>query len=259
MRRLLLKILGPLAPLVHSDTGTLDRWLWVKRRLPLTNNKERLLDVGCGTGAFTINADKRGYHCLALTWDEKDTKIAESRAADCNAVKSKFRVVDVRKLDLEGDLFGQFDVVLCCENIEHIIDDRKLMKDLYNTLKPGGRLLLTTPWYKYNPITLQDAGPFLSEETGWHVRRGYTRCMLEELAIQAGFQIEEIDYNVGWLSQKTIFIFQKLKFMLPVAWIAVLPLRFIVHTIDRPFTRFFNLKFFSICMEAYKPRFEATR
>ncbi|MBM3826731.1 MAG: hypothetical protein FJ410_08465 [Verrucomicrobia bacterium] len=43
MRNVLVKALGSLAPLIHSDTGTMDRWLWVKKRLTVTRNGERLL------------------------------------------------------------------------------------------------------------------------------------------------------------------------------------------------------------------------
>lgn len=176
MRNLLLRILGSLAPLIHSDTGTMDRWLWVRRRLPITRNDEQLLDVGCGTGAFSINADKRGYTCLGLTWDEPATTVATERARICKADKTSFRVVDVRQLDRQTDLIGGFDVA-------------------------------------------------------------------------------EIDYNVGWLSQKTIFIFLKLKLILPLAWLVILPLRPIVHLCARSLTRFFGQKFFSFCLVAYRPRF----
>lgn len=251
----LVKWLGALGPLIHSDTGTHDRWLWLKRRLPLTNNDEKLLDVGCGTGAFSICADKRGYHCLGLTWNEKETEIAARRAELCQVQHTAFRVVDVRKLDAESDLIGRFDVVMCCENIEHILDDRKLINDMFRVLKPGGRLLLTTPWAKYDPVTRPDAGPFLPEETGWHVRRGYTKCMLEELCQEAGFMVEEVDYTCGWLNQRTIFVFQKLKFFLPLAWVVILPMRFMVPLFDRTLTKLFNRKFFTICIEAYRPRF----
>lgn len=254
MRNALVKALGSLAPLIHSDTGTMDRWLWVKKRLAVTRNGERLLDVGCGTGAFTICAAERGYDCLGLTWDGRDQQIAQARADICGTPGARFRVVDVRRLGAEADLAGAFDVVLCCENIEHILDDRRLMHDMFRALKPGGRLLLTSPWHHYDPISPDDAGPFLKVETGWHVRRGYTRCMLEELCRDAGFMVEEIDYNVGWLSQLTIRLFQRLKFFLPLAWLAILPLRLIVPLVDRRLTILTGRKFFSICLEAYRPR-----
>jgi ubiquinone/menaquinone biosynthesis C-methylase UbiE len=38
-----------------------------------------------------------------------------------------------------------FDVVICFQLIEHIQDDKTLLKEIYRVLKPGGKLLLTTP------------------------------------------------------------------------------------------------------------------
>ena len=66
----------------------------------------------------------------------------------------------------------QFDVAICTENIEHILNDFKLVRDIADCLKPGGRLLLTTPNYNYRAITSNDNGPFCATETGGHVRRG---------------------------------------------------------------------------------------
>jgi ubiquinone/menaquinone biosynthesis C-methylase UbiE len=38
-----------------------------------------------------------------------------------------------------------FDVVICFQLIEHIQDDHTLLKEIFRVLKPGGKLLLTTP------------------------------------------------------------------------------------------------------------------
>ena len=54
-----------------------------------------------------------------------------------------FEICDVRELDQHEFYRGQFHVVLCTENIEHIIDDFRLMRAMAACLRPGGRLLLT--------------------------------------------------------------------------------------------------------------------
>src|SRR5689334_24813866 len=173
-KSLLVRVFGFPATLVHGDTLVLDRWRWLKNRLPLTANGERLLDVGCGTGAFTIGAARRGYRALGLSWDERNQATAQYRAELCRTPGASFDVLDVRRLDTRSDLRDAFDVALCLECVEHILDDRKLIRDIAACLKPGGRLLLTTPNYDYRAITREDNGPFALAETGWHVRRGYT-------------------------------------------------------------------------------------
>src|SRR5262249_48795669 len=153
------------ATLVHGDTLVLDRWFWVCRYLPVTRNGERLLDVGCGTGAFTIGASRRGYRSVGLSWDVRNQTVAQERASLCGVSSDiEFPIQDVRQLDRREDLKDQFDFVCCLEIIEHILDDRKLMRDMAFCLKPGGRLLLTTPSYYYHAITGGDNGPFLVEE-----------------------------------------------------------------------------------------------
>src|SRR4051812_40714756 len=118
----LVRLFGFPATLIHGDTLVLDRWLWLRARLPRTLDQMRLLDVGCGTGAFTIGAARRGYTSVGLSWDSRNQQIATERAALCRATGATFSVQDVRELFSRGDYSESFDVVLCFETIEHVID-----------------------------------------------------------------------------------------------------------------------------------------
>ncbi|MBF0288333.1 MAG: class I SAM-dependent methyltransferase [SAR324 cluster bacterium] len=253
-KSLLVKMIGFPATLIHGDTLVLDRWLWLKKRLPQTNNQEKLLDIGCGTGAFTIGAALRGYYTLGLSWDERNQKVASERAKMCNADSASFEVLDVRKLDTRDDLKGVFDIAICFENIEHIINDRKLIQDIVTCLKPGGRLLLTTPYLLFRPITSGDNGPFSEVEDGGHVRRGYTKSMLEELCQHAGLVLERTSYCSGFISQKVTFLLRKLSGKHLLGWTLVLPLRILPPLFDWLITNTIHWPYFSICIEAYKPR-----
>ena len=55
-----------------------------------------MIDVGCGTGAFSIGAALRGYDTLGLSWDERNQSVAGGRAEICKANTAKFEVLDVR-------------------------------------------------------------------------------------------------------------------------------------------------------------------
>lgn len=255
-KSLLVRIFGFPATLIHGDPLISDRWRWLKKRLPEAGNGECLVDVGCGSGAFSIGAALKGYNSLGLTWDERDRNVAKERARICKANSARFEVLDVRNLDGRNDLVGQFDVAICFENIEHIINDRKLIVDIAACLKPGGRLLLTTPNMNYRPISRGDDGPFSLVEDGGHVRKGYTGAMLEELCSHAKLTPENISYCSGFLSQKITFLQRALSQIHPlVGWCAILPLRFLPPLFDTFITKLIRWPSFSICLEATKPGF----
>jgi len=251
----LVRLTGFPATLIHGDPLVLDRWLWLKSRLPKTRNNERLLDVGCGTGAFSIGAALRGYCTLGLSWDLRNQSVAKERAILCGATLVDFEVLDVRHLDHRADLVGMFDVVICLETIEHIIEDLKLMQSMTHCLKPGGRLLLTTPYLLYSAIAEGDMGPYSIVEDGWHVRRGYSKVMLEELCDRVGLRIECISYCSGYFSQKVTTVMRHLSNTNAVlAWALTLPLRALPVLLDPIVTPMINWPYYSICLEAYRPR-----
>jgi SAM-dependent methyltransferase len=254
-RSALVRLVGFPATLVHGDPLVLDRWFWLKARLPKTRNHERLLDVGCGTGAFSIGAALRGYRALGLSYDERDQAVAKERAAYCKAASAQFELLDIRELDHRVDLVGGFDVVVCLETIEHVIEDLKLMRTMARCMKPGGRLLLTTPYLLYSAISPGDMGPFSTVEDGWHVRRGYSRMMLEELCEHSGLRVERISYCSGYVSQKVAAVMRRLSAInLVLAWALILPLRALPPLLDPIITVLLGWPHYSICLEAYKAR-----
>jgi SAM-dependent methyltransferase len=254
-RNELVRLIGFPATMIHGDPLMLDRWRWLAKRLPRTANKEKLIDVGCGTGAFSIGATLRGYHVLGLSWDERNQRVAQVRAGLCHAPNANFEVLDVRQLHQRVDLLRQFDIAICLETIEHVLDDKKLVSDIARCLKPGGRLLLTTPNYYYQAITPEDNGPFPEVETGWHVRKGYTPAMLTELIEESGLICQEITYCSGYVSQKVTYLYRHLsRLHWLLGWSLTLPLRLLPPVFDGMATPLLDWPGYSICIEAFKPR-----
>ena len=56
--------------------------------------------------------------------------------------------VDIRQMDVtnlkEDD--KSFDIVICNHVLEHVLDDKKALSELYRVLKPGGTAILQTPY-----------------------------------------------------------------------------------------------------------------
>lgn len=156
---------------------------------------------------------------------------AKERAKICRAATACFETFDIRFLDRRRDLHNCFDTAICLEVVEHILDDRKFVQDVAACLKPGGRLLLTTPNFNYRPITRGDNGSWPQDEG--HVRKGYSEDNLAELFHQAGLVWDVVSYCTGFLSQKITWLYRTLGRIHPLfAWAAILPLRVIPPVLD---------------------------
>jgi len=101
---------------------------------------ERVLDVGCGWGAFPVHAAKRhGVHVTGITLSEPQAERARRRAEEEGvADRVDIRVMDYRELAGE-----RFDAIASIGMVEHVgvsnID--AYAGTLARLLEPGGRLL----------------------------------------------------------------------------------------------------------------------
>ena len=104
-----------------------------------------VMDAGCGNGSF-----------LALFQDRKWSLHGSDLSPSGIAVaRETFPNIDFFLADgqnLYADFLatvGPVDVVLSTEVIEHIYDPRGFLRNCYELLKPGGILVLTTPYHGY--------------------------------------------------------------------------------------------------------------
>ena len=59
---------------------------------------------------------------------------------------------------------NSFDVILCYHVLEHIIDDRKAMRELFRVLKPGGWAILQSPMDLKRNKTFEDSHVVLPQD-----------------------------------------------------------------------------------------------
>jgi SAM-dependent methyltransferase len=138
--------------------------------------RERLLEVGCGAGALLFDLAERGFPCEALETSVAAFELAAELHRDSPLVTIHHR---------EDAAWAEaFDYVLAFEVLEHIEDDSAALACWRSWLKPDGYLMLSVPAHP---------GMWNAHDV-WagHYRR-YERSGLASLLEQAGFQVEKFE------------------------------------------------------------------
>jgi len=153
---------------------------------------KRVLDVGCSSGYLAQPLSERGNTIVGIELDPEAARAAEQF---CERVL----VGDVETMELPLEP-GSFDVVLCGDLIEHLRDPVAALARLRLFLKPGGRVVLSTPNIANWAIRLSllggrwrytDRG--ILDRTHTHL---FTRATLDEALRRAGYEHVEIDFSV---------------------------------------------------------------
>jgi len=110
--------------------------------LVLSVAHETVLDIGCASGRQVFAL---APHCERVT----GVDIADSFIRECEVQRRRRQVQNVSfKAATFHDLPDQrFDVVLCAEVLEHVIDLDGDIKRMDGRVRPGGHIVITTPHF----------------------------------------------------------------------------------------------------------------
>ena len=184
-----------------------DRLKKIIRNLSKYNDDtvDRLLDVGCGDGDFTMLLKKvlDVKEVYGIDISPKAVEIANKKGFTAVQVD-----IDAEKFSFED---GYFDIIVCGEVIEHLFDPDHLLDEIYRVLKRKGICLLTTPnlaaWYNRVALLLgyqpYKSAPSLKNEWvgklfgkehsgGEHIRHFTTRA-LKDLIKEHNFRIKYLE------------------------------------------------------------------
>jgi SAM-dependent methyltransferase len=161
-------------------------WFVGKRRIahnlieefvPL-DQKEAILDVGCGTGATTCFLDHYGWaHGIdisetALCFCQKRALTRLSRAS---ALRLPFA-------DSSFGLITAFDALYH----EKVVDDLMALREFHRVCRKGGSVLISEPAFSFI---------WSGHDVAYHGKRRYAASELESKLEKAGFQVVKLSYS----------------------------------------------------------------
>lgn len=108
----------------------------------------RALDVGCGTGQtlrfFAEHCATSGCKLEGIDYSDRRVAAAQNASADtvCTGV-CNFRVANVYNVSSVFNL-KSFDLIVCTEVLEHLVDPSAVVQQMRMLLAPGGVLIIST-------------------------------------------------------------------------------------------------------------------
>lgn len=169
---------------VHSEVQK-----WAQKQ----TGQHTVLDAGTGFGQYS--------YWMASTFPHWQVQGVEINPDQVKAANEFFRKVGLGpSVQIEtGDLTQwqrpeSFDLSVCVDVMEHILEDVEVFRNIHASLRPGGMLLISTPSDQGGSDVSED-----SDESfiGEHVRDGYNIREIEEKLRTAGFSRVEARYAYG--------------------------------------------------------------
>jgi 2-polyprenyl-3-methyl-5-hydroxy-6-metoxy-1,4-benzoquinol methylase len=153
-----------------------DFWSKVKVKLilDLVEGKS-ILDVGCGSGLLSKTLLDKGYDVMVIDNDRKAIDIAKKKGI-------RGFVADINDWKTDEKL----DCIILADVLEHVDDDKSIMRKVYSMLKPHGCFILNVPSYQFL---------FGKHDVSLGHKRRYSDNELKNKLKDSGFKIE---YRRHW-------------------------------------------------------------
>lgn len=165
-----------------------------------------VLDAGCGKGDFTFYLAERFPQVHIEGWDLSDPNLHElgDNIKVCNRIRelsglgnTEFHAKDLRLLDEKN----KYDFIFSIHVLEHIENNKIVLKHFYNALKPNGHLHIQMP----SNIEMKPFFPkyFFKELSEWeeeeHIGEVYTLDEMKNILENIGFKIIYTRTDGGFL------------------------------------------------------------
>jgi ubiquinone/menaquinone biosynthesis C-methylase UbiE len=164
-----------------------NREAWIKSQLTKLSPGTSLLDVGAGECPYKPL-------CSHIEYTSQDVNLYDGSGnkKGLQTGKWNFDSIDIRcdLLDIPEDRL--FDSLLCTEVLEHVPDPIRCLEKLTRLVKkPGGKLLITTPF-----CSLTHFAPY-------YYTNGFSEYFYRHHLDRLSFEVQSISFNGGWFDYMT--------------------------------------------------------
>jgi 2-polyprenyl-6-hydroxyphenyl methylase/3-demethylubiquinone-9 3-methyltransferase len=175
-------------------------------------NARLVLDAGCGDGNFTASLAEAGFQMFGVDLSEGGIALAQARYPAISFVRAS--VYD--DFLTAFSIATPFDAIVSVEVIEHLYSPRTFIKRAHAALKPGGLLIVTTPYWGYLKnlllaLTSRIDRALTALWEGGHIKH-WSFATLSELGRRYGFKFESFHGTKGrppFLWKGMIMVFRK--------------------------------------------------
>ena len=159
--------------------------------------KGKVLEIGCGSGAFARAVKK---HRPELTVIGGDINSKALRAAKKIGEGVDYRKADAHRLPFKD---SSLEAIVAFDVWEHLEKPRRALREVFRVLKPGGIFHTFVP-IEGERLVLHRLLPSpvfaAKRKYGGHIQ-AFTRKDVMRLVTSAGLEIKKADYSCYWLHQ----------------------------------------------------------
>lgn len=171
--------------------------------IPEKNRQGNMLEIGAGSGSTLMYAKQNGYakKIYGIELNKIENSYQKSKEFEC------FLIGDIESMKLPFQK-EQFDVILCGDVLEHLVNPYNLVKALKKYLKHDGIFIASLPNIRHfsalKEIVIK--GDFKYVERGildkTHLRFFCKKNMVD-LFVQNGYKIDSIVSNISLIGSKS--------------------------------------------------------
>jgi len=193
---------------IAKDFSQTRNYIWKEMELAKTfiNDKDDVLDIGCGNGRFFEIVEKKNANYTGIDNSEKLLKIAK----DKYGIKAKFLLANAISLPFENN---SFDIVVSFAVLHHIPSKElreKFIKESFRVLKKDGVFVITVwnLWQRkyiskiikyallkisgFSKLDFKDIYLNFGEQKNVRYLHAFTKRELKKLLLNNDFKIQKI-------------------------------------------------------------------